>query len=49
VVAAIYMVVWLLLEKGDLTLFDHSGLGYAYACGAAACDLIRIYMLVRAV
>lgn len=47
-VAAIYMTVWILLEKGELTVFDHSWIAYAYGAGAAACDLIRIYMLVRA-
>jgi hypothetical protein len=42
------MTVWILLEKGELTVFGHTWTGYAYGAGAAACDLIRIYMLVRA-
>jgi hypothetical protein len=42
------MAVWILLEKGELTVFHHSWTAYAYGAGAAACDLIRIYMLVRA-
>ena len=48
VVAAIYMAVWVLMEKGELTIHEHSAMGYVYGLSAAACDLFRIYMLVRA-